>query len=224
MKRNCFLWKISRTRFAFLSSERLLRCMIWIWILKKKKFSFFFVLWWSILRWYNDIFYWLIDQLYSIRFFFAFDASSLDLWKYCWWKFLIKSSAWTSSTYIHWFSIFDQFNHLTKYCNLFRYNLLFNINFTSSCFSSFIMIENDVIILSNRFLNDFNKKTWKTLCIRNVWNKSNLYACFSTRFCISNDSSYLWSSFLNDLNVWMFLKFNKILFLTLKIRKVCFSS
>jgi hypothetical protein len=35
MRRNCFLWKISRTRFAFLSSERLLRCMIWIWILKK---------------------------------------------------------------------------------------------------------------------------------------------------------------------------------------------
>ncbi len=35
MKRNCFLWEISRTRFAFLSSERLLKCMIWIWILKK---------------------------------------------------------------------------------------------------------------------------------------------------------------------------------------------
>jgi hypothetical protein len=35
MKRNCFLWKISRTRFAFLSNERFLRCMIWIWILKR---------------------------------------------------------------------------------------------------------------------------------------------------------------------------------------------
>jgi hypothetical protein len=35
MKRNCFLWKISRIRFAFLSNERLLRCMIWIWILKR---------------------------------------------------------------------------------------------------------------------------------------------------------------------------------------------
>jgi hypothetical protein len=35
MKRNCFLWKISRTRFAFLSSERFLRCMIWIWILRR---------------------------------------------------------------------------------------------------------------------------------------------------------------------------------------------
>jgi hypothetical protein len=35
MRRNCFSWEISRTRFAFLSSERFLRCMIWIWILKK---------------------------------------------------------------------------------------------------------------------------------------------------------------------------------------------
>jgi hypothetical protein len=35
MKRNCFLWKISRTRFAFLSNERFLKCMIWIWILKR---------------------------------------------------------------------------------------------------------------------------------------------------------------------------------------------
>jgi hypothetical protein len=35
MKKNCFLWKISRTRFAFLSNERLLKCMIWIWILKR---------------------------------------------------------------------------------------------------------------------------------------------------------------------------------------------
>jgi hypothetical protein len=35
MKRNCFLWEISRTRFALLSNERLLRCMIWIWILRK---------------------------------------------------------------------------------------------------------------------------------------------------------------------------------------------
>jgi hypothetical protein len=35
IKRNCFLWKISRTRFAFLSNERFLRCMIWIWILKR---------------------------------------------------------------------------------------------------------------------------------------------------------------------------------------------
>ncbi len=152
-----------------------------------KKIISFFLLWWSILHRYNDIFYWLIDQLYSIRFFFAFDASSLDLWKYCWWKSLIKSSAWTSSTYIHWFSIFDQLNHLTKYCNLFRYNLLFNINFTSSCLFSFIMIENDVIISSNRFLNELNKETWKTLCIRNVWDKLNLYVCLSTKSCISND-------------------------------------
>jgi hypothetical protein len=133
-----------------------------------KEIISFFLLWWSILRRYNDIFYWLIDQLYSIRLFFTFDASSLNLWKYCWWKFLIKSSIWTSSTYTHWFSIFDQFNHLTKYCNLFRYNLLFNINFISSCLFSFIMIESDVIISSNRLLNDFNRKTWKTLCIRNV--------------------------------------------------------
>jgi hypothetical protein len=34
MKRNCFLWKISRTRFTFLSNERFLKCMISIWILK----------------------------------------------------------------------------------------------------------------------------------------------------------------------------------------------
>jgi hypothetical protein len=35
MKRNCFLWEISRTRFAFLSNKRFLRCMIWIWILRR---------------------------------------------------------------------------------------------------------------------------------------------------------------------------------------------
>jgi hypothetical protein len=35
IKRNCFSWEISRTRFAFLSNERFLRCMIWIWILRK---------------------------------------------------------------------------------------------------------------------------------------------------------------------------------------------
>ncbi len=108
----------------------------------------------------------MINQLFSIRFFFAFDGFSLNFWKYCWWKCFINSSIWASSTYIHWFSTFDQLNHLTKYCNRFRYNLLFNINFTSSCLFSFIMIENDVVISSNRFLNDFNKKTWKTLCIR----------------------------------------------------------
>ncbi len=136
-------------------------------------------------RFYVDA---MINQLFSIRFFFAFDAFSLYFWEYCWWKFFINSSIWTSSTYIHWFSTFDQFNHLTKYCNRFRYNLLFNINFIFSCFFSFIMIENDVNISSNRFLNDFNRKTWKTLYIRNVWDKLNLYDCFSTRFCISNDS------------------------------------
>jgi hypothetical protein len=35
MRKNCFLWEISRTRFAFLSNERFLKCMIWIWILKR---------------------------------------------------------------------------------------------------------------------------------------------------------------------------------------------
>jgi hypothetical protein len=136
-------------------------------------------------RFYVDA---MINQLFSIRLFFAFDTFSLNFWKYYWWKFFINSLIWTSSTYIHWFSTFDQSNYLIKYCNLFRYNLLFNINFTSSCFFSFIMIKNYVIISSNRLLNDFNKKTWKTLCIRNVWNKLNLYVCFSTRSCISNDS------------------------------------
>ncbi len=82
IKRNRFLWEISRSRFTFLSNEKFLKCMIWIWILRKN--NYFFVLWWSILRRYNDIFYWLINQLYSIRLFFVFDAFSLELWKYCW--------------------------------------------------------------------------------------------------------------------------------------------
>ncbi len=136
-------------------------------------------------RFYVDA---MTNQLFSIRFFFAFDASSLNFWEYCWWKFFINSSIWTSSTYIHWFSMFDQLSHLTRYCNLFRYNLLFNINFISSCLFSSIMIENDVITSSNRFLNDFNRETWKKLCIRNVWDKLNLYVCFLTRSYISNDS------------------------------------
>jgi hypothetical protein len=34
MKRNCFLWKISRTRFAFLLNEKSLKRIISIWILK----------------------------------------------------------------------------------------------------------------------------------------------------------------------------------------------
>jgi hypothetical protein len=78
-------------------------------------------------------FFWS-NQFFSIRLCFAFDAFVLSLLKYYWWKFFINSSTWTSSAYIHWFSMFDQFNHLTKYCNRFRYNLLFNINFISSCF------------------------------------------------------------------------------------------
>jgi hypothetical protein len=102
--------------------------------------------------------FWL-NQFFSIRFRFAFDASVLSLLKYCWWKSRINSSIWTFSAYIHWFSISDQFNHLTRYCNRFRYNLLFNINFISSYLSSFIMIEDDVITSSNRFLYDFNKET-----------------------------------------------------------------
>ncbi len=52
----------------------------------------------------------------------------------------------------------NQFNYLTKYCNCFRYNLFFNINFISLCFSSFIMIKNDVITSLKSFLYDFNKK------------------------------------------------------------------
>ncbi len=34
MKKNCFLWEISWTRFAFLSNETFLKCMILMWILK----------------------------------------------------------------------------------------------------------------------------------------------------------------------------------------------
>jgi hypothetical protein len=34
-EKKLFFMKISRTRFAFLSSEKFLRCMIWIWILRK---------------------------------------------------------------------------------------------------------------------------------------------------------------------------------------------
>jgi hypothetical protein len=130
--------------------------------------------------WFNFVsiemkffFFWL-NQFFSIRFHFAFDAFVLSLLKYCWWKFCINSLIWTFSAYIHWFSIFDQLNHLTRYCNRFRYNLLFNINFISSCFSSFIMIKNDVITSSNRSLYDFNRKTWNTLCIRNVWDNRSL--------------------------------------------------
>jgi hypothetical protein len=124
------------------------------------------------IKWNSSLFW--LNQFFSICFRFAFDAFVLSLLKYCWWKSFINSSIWTSLAYIHWFSIFDQLNHLTKYCNRFRYNLLFNINFISSCLFSFIMIEDDVISFSNRFLYDFNKETWNTLCIRNVWNNRSL--------------------------------------------------
>jgi hypothetical protein len=131
-------------------------------------------LWFDFMSIEMKFFFFWSNQFFSIRFRFAFDASVLSLLKYCWWKFFISSSTWKSSTYIYWFSIFDQFSHLTRYCNRFRYNLLFNINFISSCFSSFIMIENDVITSSNRSLYDFNKETWNTLCIRNVLNNRSL--------------------------------------------------
>ncbi len=115
--------------------------------------------------------FFLIDQLFPVRLFFASGASSLGLWGYCWWKSFTNSSAWTSSAYTHWFSASGQPSHLTRYCNLFRYSLLSNINSTSSCLSPSIKIGGGATTSSDRPLNGSNKETWKTLCIRNVWGK-----------------------------------------------------
>jgi hypothetical protein len=60
MRRNCFSWKISRTRFALLSNERFLRCMIWIWILKRNNSFFVVMIDFTSIQWYLLLINWSI--------------------------------------------------------------------------------------------------------------------------------------------------------------------